>query len=98
VAGMFMLIPTKIFQRIGGFDERYFLYYEDVDLCARLRVSGHVVRFCPNARVVHEARRQSHRSLRYLRWHITSMLRFFFSSAYLSVMWKRIVDRVRPRA
>lgn len=98
VAGMFMLIPAEVFRSIGGFDERYFLYYEDVDLCARLRIAGYDVRLCSNARVVHEARRQSHRSLKYLRWHITSMLRFFFSSVYLSLMWQRIVDRVRPRA
>lgn len=98
VAGMFMLIPTEIFGRVGGFDERYFLYYEDVDLCARLRLAGYDVRFCPNAHVVHEAQRQSHRDLKYLRWHITSVMRFFLSPVYFFVIWRRIVDRMRPRA
>ncbi|SRR5713101_1349942 len=79
VAGMFMLVPSELYSDIGGFDERYFLYYEDVDLCMRLARCGRRVVLCPRAIVVHEARRQSRRSLRYLRWHLLSMLRFFFS-------------------
>jgi GT2 family glycosyltransferase len=79
VAGMFMLVSSKLYSDIGGFDERYFLYYEDVDLCSRLARRGRRVVLCPSAIVVHEARRQSRRSLRYLRWHLSSMLRFFLS-------------------
>lgn len=89
VGGMFMLIPASVFREIGGFDERYFLYYEDVDLCARMRLAGYDIRLCPNARVIHEARRQSHRDLRYFRWHFASMLRFFFSKPFLLIMWRR---------
>ena len=77
-----MLFPSGIFERLGGFDERYFLYYEDVDICGRLRLQGHEVVLCPQAKVTHHAQRTSHRSVRYLRWHLTSMLRFFFSSVY----------------
>ena len=80
VAGMFMLFPRDVFAEIGGFDERYFLYYEDVDLCARLVGRGRHAVLCPAAEAVHEARRQSRRSLRYMRWHLASMLRFFVSA------------------
>lgn len=80
--GMFMLFPRSIFARLGGFDERYFLYYEDVDICARLRLLGYDVLVCPQAKVTHPAQRSSHRSFKYLRWHVTSMLRFFFSPVY----------------
>ncbi|HYU70292.1 MAG TPA: glycosyltransferase family 2 protein [Burkholderiales bacterium] len=79
VAGMFMLVSSGVFADIGGFDERYFLYYEDADLCARLARGGRRVVLCPGAIVIHEARRQSRRNLRYLRWHLLSMLRFFLS-------------------
>ena len=79
VAGMFMLFPREVFAEIGGFDEKYFLYYEDVDLCARLTSRGRRVVLCPAATVVHEARRQSRHSFRYLRWHLVSMVRFFLS-------------------
>ena len=40
VAGMFMLFRTEDFNAIGGFDENFFLYYEDVDICARLWKAG----------------------------------------------------------
>jgi N-acetylglucosaminyl-diphospho-decaprenol L-rhamnosyltransferase len=82
VAGMFMLFPRHVFQEIGGFDDRFFLYYEDVDLCARLTLANYTIVLCSTVSVVHDARRSSHKSLRYMRMHLTSMLRFFFSSVY----------------
>lgn len=77
VAGMFMVFPYEVFATLGGFDERYFLYYEDVNLCARLMLAGKRVALCPSAFAVHDARRQSLRSLRYMRWHLSSMMRYF---------------------
>lgn len=79
VAGMFMLFRREAFERAGGFDERYFLYYEDVDLCRRLRGLGYEARVVPAARVVHDARRRSRRSLRHALWHATSLLRYLSS-------------------
>ena len=76
VAGMFMLFRRDSFERVGGFDDRFFLYYEDVDICARLRQAGYAVRVEPGVTVIHDARRQSHRSLRYARWHMSSMGRY----------------------
>jgi len=95
VAGMFMLFPATVFRNMGGFDERYFLYYEDVDLCARLSLSGYSVTLCPEVEVIHDARRQSHREWRYLRWHIESMVRFFLSPVFRRVMWRKILNAIR---
>lgn len=91
VAGMFMLIPASVFRMVGGFDTRYFLYYEDVDLCARLRLRDYDIAVCRDATVIHNARRSSHRNLKYLRWHATSMLRFFTSRTYREI---RTVSKV----
>ncbi len=77
VGGMFMVFRSATFDEIGGFDPAYRLYYEDVDLCARLRLKGYEVRLSPEARVTHLARRSSHRNPRYALWHMSSMLRFF---------------------
>jgi len=85
VAGMFMLLSRKAFEAVGGFDERYFLYYEDVDLCARLRLHGFQVAYCPRVSVVHAAQRRSHRNPYYFVWHLQSMVRFFCSDAYRRV-------------
>lgn len=85
VAGMFFISPRQVYAEIGGFDERYFLYYEDVDFCARLKLAGYHIRLCSFAIVIHDARRRSHRSLVYLRWHFSSMLRFFLSDIYRKI-------------
>jgi GT2 family glycosyltransferase len=79
VSGVFMLMHCATYARAGGFDERYFLYYEDVDLCARLRARGARVYLVPAARVRHAARRDSHRRPRYVLWPLRSMLRFFLT-------------------
>jgi N-acetylglucosaminyl-diphospho-decaprenol L-rhamnosyltransferase len=81
VGGMFMLFRREAFERAGGFDERYFLYYEDVDLCRRLARLGYRVELVPAARVVHNARRRSHGDIRHSLWHLSSMLRYFTSRA-----------------
>lgn len=78
VAGMCMLFDSAKFKKINGFDTSFFLYYEDVDICTRLWKSGCPVVACPSTYVVHTARRESHRSLRFLRWHLCSMIRYFF--------------------
>lgn len=84
VAGMCMLFPSRVFQAVAGFDTRYFMYYEDVDICARLRLAAYRVVATPAATVVHAAQRASHRQWRHLSWHLRSMLRFFCSGVY----WK----------
>jgi len=95
IGGMFMFFRSVAFQELGGFDERYFLYYEDVDLCARLRLSGQEVVICPRAAVIHAARRESRRNLKYLKWHISSMLRFFFSAVFARLIFQRLLTRRR---
>jgi N-acetylglucosaminyl-diphospho-decaprenol L-rhamnosyltransferase len=80
LAGMFLLSRTDAFQKIGGFDEKFFLYYEDVDLCWRLRRDGFQVVQDRSVSVVHDARRESRRSLRFARWHLASMARYLIKT------------------
>lgn len=77
LAGMFMLFRSKSFAELGGFDEGFFLYYEDVDLCVRAWKAGMRLLTRPDVSVIHDARRESRRKLKYLRWHLASMLRYF---------------------
>lgn len=77
VAGMFLLFRTEAFRDVGGFDAKFHLYYEDVDICARLWKSGWKVICDPGVTVVHEAQRASRHDFRYMRWHAASMARYF---------------------
>lgn len=76
VAGMFMQFRSEAFRAAGGFDERFFLYYEDVDICRRLAALGFGCVFQPAAAVVHDARRASRRDLRLMGIHAASALRY----------------------
>ena len=88
-AGMFMAFKTATFRAVGGFDPGYHLYYEDCDLCCRLRLAGLRVAMAPDAVVVHDGQRTSHHHPRYLLWHARSALRFFRSAAYRRLRARR---------
>jgi GT2 family glycosyltransferase len=53
VSGAVMLMPRAMFQRLGGFDEKYFLHCEDLDLCRRVRDLGYQVLLAGDVRVLH---------------------------------------------
>jgi GT2 family glycosyltransferase len=53
VPGAFALIRRPLFNALNGFDERFFLYYEEVDLCRRIQAAGWRVMYWPALRVAH---------------------------------------------
>ena len=59
VSGACMLARREALAAVKGFDERYFLYWEDADLCRRLRNAGWETRYMPGATVVHEVGQSS---------------------------------------
>jgi len=81
-AGMFLLFPASAFHALNGFDEGFFLYYEDVDICTRFWKSGRRVIVHPGVAVIHAAQRASRRKLGYMKWHLSSMVRYFAKHAW----------------
>lgn len=53
VAGTAMIIRKIFFEELGGFDEKFFMYFEDMDLCRRIRKAGKKVIYFPNFKVKH---------------------------------------------
>lgn len=82
LAGMFLFVASDAFHAIGGFDERFFMYCEDFDLCARMRLAGWSFEVVETAVVIHAAQRASHRSGRHLMWHLSSLVKLWTSSTY----------------
>lgn len=53
VTGAAMIVKKNIFDKIGGFDEKFFLYYEDADLCKRLSDAGYKIYYFPFSKIIH---------------------------------------------
>lgn len=77
VAGMFVLFRREAWAGVQGFDTRYFMYFEDVDLCRRLHAHGWGITYDSRFTVQHDAQRASHRDRQHLRWHLRSAVRYF---------------------
>ncbi|HVQ15022.1 MAG TPA: glycosyltransferase family 2 protein [Vicinamibacterales bacterium] len=76
LSGACLLVRREAFLAAGGFDERFFMYWEDADLCRRLRGEGHSIRYVPGATAVHKVGQSSRTARR-------SSIRAFHQSAYL---------------
>lgn len=82
VFGAFMLLRRADFERLGGMDESFRLYYEDVDLCHRFRGAGLATYVIPEVRLVHDHIRASAASplSAAWRWHVASAARYFWKT------------------
>lgn len=75
--GCFFCIRTDVFQKLLGFDPRYFMYLEDADLSLKAKGKGKVM-LLPQFTVTHAWERESAKSLKYLFIHIISCFKFLF--------------------
>ncbi len=76
VSGAFFLISSDTFQRLGGFDEGYFLYMEDVDLCYRVHAIGKKVGYATDCQVTHVGSVTISNIIKKVYYHHKSALRF----------------------
>jgi N-acetylglucosaminyl-diphospho-decaprenol L-rhamnosyltransferase len=111
ISGSAMLLRREAYEEVDGFDEGYFMYVEDVDLCTRLRKAGWTVLFSPEVAVVHEIGVSSrHMPRRMAAEHSRSIYRYFerhvargplvlLKPLVRVALWlrARLVSRVRAR-
>jgi hypothetical protein len=89
LSGSFMLLRTRAIQEVGMFDERYFLYMEDADLCRRIGERYRTV-YYPKVSVTHAYKKASYKQLKLLYQHMRSAVVYFNK-------WGWLVDRERTR-
>lgn len=82
IAGIFLLLRSDTYRELGGLNEKYRLYFEDVEFCTRARLAGLKLCVDTGVRVRHDAHRASRKKIIYLLWHIQSAIRFFTSPIY----------------
>jgi GT2 family glycosyltransferase len=76
ISGCFLMARTKVLKECNGFDPRFFMYLEDVDLCRRIGEKYKIV-YSPNATVVHAYAKESYKNGKLLKYHISSAIKYF---------------------
>jgi GT2 family glycosyltransferase len=92
LSGAFLAFRSDVFTALGGFDPRYFMYVEDVDICRRASRVGKVI-FLPQAEVVHEHGKGSYRSWRLLREHMRSAILYFNRFGWFADAERRLLNK-----
>lgn len=77
MSGAFMFCREPLLKKIGGFDEGFFMYFEDLDLCRRIQQEGFETYFCPQAEVVHFWEMSAYKSWKYFAWCSQSAIKYF---------------------
>lgn len=98
-SGCFMFIRNEVFEKVGIFDERFFMYLEDCDLTRRVHKYYRTVHY-PRAIIYHRNRRGSYREFTILRHHIVSAIRYFnkwgwFFDKERRAINKRVLEKFR---
>ena len=92
VLGASMIARADLIRKIGGFDEAFFLYGEDQDLCLRIRKSGHEIGYCDLFAVTHlGGQSERNTSVKELWLKKTTAEYFFYEKHYLPGTIRRII-------
>lgn len=76
-AGSFLAFDSEHYASLKGFDEGYFMYCEDIDVCYRSSLIGHSLTYYPDFKAIHYAARTNRRIFsKHFRWHLKSVLRY----------------------
>lgn len=74
--GSFLVVRTELFKELKGFDDNFFMYVEDADLCKRVNQVSKLMYF-PGARVIHKWEKGSHGNKVLFKYHVQSMKYYF---------------------
>lgn len=89
LSGCFMFLRTEALKNVGLFDERFFMYPEDIDLTRRIHQKYRTV-FYPEVKIIHHHAQSSYESLKMLCIHVTNMIKYFNK-------WGWIFDKERKK-
>ncbi|ULQ51667.1 glycosyltransferase family 2 protein [Flavihumibacter fluvii] len=93
LAGAFMVFPRKVYEQVGGFDEQFFMYGEDIDLSYRISLAGYTNYYLPNPGILHFKGESTTRNATYTRHFYEAML-IFVRKYYpqQSGAWKALLE------
>ena len=88
LSGCFMLIRSSLFKKLGGFDDKFFLYLEDADLTRRVNQVSKSV-YVPKAEVIHDWGRGSHKNFKLAFIMIQSMVKYFMKWGFCFCFYQK---------
>ncbi len=110
LSGSFMFWRTDVLKQIGGFDERFFMYGEDIDLCYQIRNTGYHIDYVPGTSIIHYKGESTKKGdLRYIKLFNKALYQFYEKNystrysvlfkvlIYLAVLMKTVVSFVASR-
>lgn len=92
--GSAMVVRAELYRSVGGFDERFFMFYEDVDFGWRLNLLGHRVRYVPTSVVFHKHHATMAKFGSYREWFLLE--RNALMTLYKNASDESLTDRLAP--
>ena len=92
LSGCFMFLRMEVLEKIKGFDERYFMYMEDVDLTRRVNEIAETV-FYPGVSIYHGFQKESYYNFKLLRYHVTSAMKYFNKWGWLFDKQRTLINK-----
>lgn len=96
IMGAAMFVRRTTLDRIGAFDERFFLWFEEVDLCLRFRKAGERIRYVPSFRIVHHGGQSFNKRQPFERQLIHNRSRIYFFEKHHGALQASILRAVSP--
>lgn len=76
-AGSFLLFSAQCYEQLNGFDETYFMYFEDADICMRAHKKGNIIKYFPQIEAIHLAQHANRKLFsKAFYWYITSLIKY----------------------
>lgn len=82
IIGAFIVVPSEIYRITSGFNEKYFMYAEDLDWCTRIRKAGYEVVYYPKFKVRYKGTRSARSSVKYAKIFIRSHIKYWKSFGF----------------
>jgi len=101
VSGCCMLVRREVFEKIGLFDENYFLYVEDTDLCYRVKEAGYKIYVTPKSKIFHKVNSSTKKNNSILPLYYTTRNRLYFAKKnfkrtfYLALIYLSFVMTIK---
>ncbi len=92
LSGCFMWLRTEALKKIGGFDARYFMYMEDIDLTRRMHMLGETI-YYPHVNIIHGFEKESYSDPLLLRYHMSSAIKYFNKWGWLFDKQRTIINK-----